>query len=391
MRSPAATVTAAVLAVIACAFPGLLVGGLAGEIQDDLGISGYTLGLAVAVFWLAAAAPSARAGRFVDRFGPGRGIQLAGSLAALGALGAAVAPTPAALLAALAVGGSANALATPGVSALASQAIRPERQGLALGVQLAGPAVAALLAGLALPLLTQPVGWRPTFAAAAILALGAVAVAPRAAGERPPADQRSGDHPVTPLLAFAVGAAAANAAAGALLTFLVIYSVEIGLSGGIAGTLLAAAGGGAVAVRLGLGALADRRPNTRLSRVIELLLALGAIGYALLTNHTPALLAAGAIGAISFAWGWPGLLLLAVVRRYPSDPGAAVGIVATGFFAGAVLGPLLAGLIAERTSFELLWWSCATLALLAAAAIHAGDHILTAGGESTHSQPSPDP
>jgi len=88
----------------------------------------------------------------------------------------------------------------------------------------------------------------------------------------------------------------------------------------------------------------------------------------------------GAILAVGLAWGWPGLLLLAVVRRHSGDPGAAVGIVVTGFFAGAVIGPLAAGPIADRASFDLVWWLCAALALLAAGSIDAGRRMLEPAG-----------
>jgi predicted MFS family arabinose efflux permease len=379
MPTPRAIVASAVLVIVGTAFPGLLVGGLAPEIQADLALSRPALGLAVAVFWLAAAVASAPAGRFVDRFGPLRGIHVAGVLAALGALGVAAAGSTSFLIASLAVGGSANAFSTPGVSALASRAIPTERQGLAFGVQLAGPAIAALLAGLALPLLAGPVGWRATFAAAAILALASAATVPRVTTPRPQMDSRSDDRRLRPLLMLALGAAAANAAAGALLTFLVVYCIEVGLSSGSAGALLAAASGTAVAVRLALGLLADRRPDAELGWVVALL-GLGATGYALVTTSVPALIAIGAILAVGLAWGWPGLLLLAVVRRHSGDPGAAVGIVVTGFFAGAVIGPLAAGPIAERASFELVWWLCAALALLAASSINAGRRMLEPAG-----------
>jgi MFS family permease len=376
--TPRATLVSAVLVIVGTSFPGLLVGGLAAEIRADLAVSRPALGLAVAVFWLAAAAPSAPAGRFVDRFGPLRGIHLAGVLAALGALGVATANSTGLLIASLVVGGSANAFSTPGVSALASRAIPAERQGLAFGVQLAGPAIAALLAGLALPLLAGPVGWRATFAAAAILAVATAGTVPRVITPRMALDPRSDDRRLPPLLMLAIGAAAANAAAGALLAFLVVYCIDIGFSSGGAGALLAAASGAAVAVRLTLGLLADRRPGAELRWVVGLL-GLGATGFALVTTSVPALVAVGATLAVGLAWGWPGLLLLAVVRRHSGDPGAAVGIVVTGFFAGAVIGPLVAGPIADGASFALVWWLCAALAVLAAGLINAGHRMLDPG------------
>lgn len=75
---------------------------------------------------------------------------------------------------------------------------------------------------------------------------------------------------------------------------------------------------------------------------------------------------AGSIVAGGLGWGWPGLLSLAVVRQSPEAPGAAMGIAATGLFAGAVLGPIAAGGLVEETSFDALWVACGVLSLLAA-------------------------
>ena len=374
MRSPAAIIASAVLIVIAYALPGLLLGSLAGQMRTDLELSKTGLGLAAAVFWFAAAVGAAPGGRLVDRFGSTRGIQVGGALATLGAAGVAMSGSSALLVISLAVGGAANALATPGVSALASGAIARQRLGLAFGLQQAGPPLAALVAGLALPVLGGTVGWRPVFAAAAVLAAAAAAAAPRVSPEKRSATRSPGP-PRRALLLLAGGALGANAAAGAALTFLVTYGVEIGLSAGAAGALFAAASASTVAVRLSLGVLADHRPDAA-PRWIAAQLVAAAAGHALLTASAPALVAIGAIAALALGWGWVGLLLFAVVRRSRGEPGAAVGVVAVGFFGGAVLGPLGAGVIAERASFEVLWWLCAGVSLLAAGAIHAGARSL---------------
>jgi MFS family permease len=376
MRSPAAIIASAVLVVIADALPGLLLGSLAGEMRADLGLSATGLGLAAAVFWFAAAVGSAPGGRFVDRFGPTRGIHVGGALAAMGAAGVAISGSPALLMISLAVGGAANALATPGVSALASGAIAKQRLGLAFGLQQAGPPLAALVAGLALPIVGRTIGWRPVFGAAALLAAAAAAAAPHMTAARSAPTRSRGPGRRT-LLLFAAGALGANAAAGATLTFLVSYGVDIGLSAGAAGALLAAASGSAVAVRLGLGVLADHRPRAA-PRWIAAQLIGAAAGHALLAAAVPSLVAVGAVIALALGWGWAGLFLTAIVRHSRGEPGAAVGVVAVGFFGGAVVGPLGAGIVADLASFELLWGLCAGTSLLAAGAIHAGTRSLSA-------------
>ena len=53
-----------------------------------------------------------------------------------------------------------------------------QRQGLAFGAQNSGATLGALLAGLALPVVAIPLGWRWAFVLVAALALAAAALAP---------------------------------------------------------------------------------------------------------------------------------------------------------------------------------------------------------------------
>jgi predicted MFS family arabinose efflux permease len=81
----------------------------------------------------------------------------------------------------------------------------------------------------------------------------------------------------------------------------------------------------------------------------------------------PAPYIAGLLLANAFGWGWPGLLHLAVARRFPTATAAASGVTQTGVSAGLLLGPLLLGLVITRAGwFEA--WALATGAALAAAA-----------------------
>ena len=79
-----------------------------------------------------------------------------------------------------------------------------------------------------------------------------------------------------------------------------------------------------------------------------------------------AALLAGGLG-----WSWPGALTLAVVERRPDAPAWAVGVMMTGLFVGAVVGPLVVGLLAEHDLFAAGWIACAAFALLAALTVAA--------------------
>ena len=77
-------------------------------------------------------------------------------------------------------------------------------------------------------------------------------------------------------------------------------------------------------------------------------------------------------GPLAFAtgWAWPGLFNLAVVRVNPSAPGAATGITQTGTYLGAVVGPVLFGVVAEHALVPgRRGWAPRRMALLAAMTI----------------------
>jgi MFS family permease len=66
-----------------------------------------------------------------------------------------------------------------------------------------------------------------------------------------------------------------------------------------------------------------------------------------------------------------GGLTLAVVQRSPGAPAWAVGVLMAGLFSGAIVGPLLIGVLAEHEWSTVAWSVCATCALLAAATVAA--------------------
>lgn len=350
--------------------PGFLTASLAPRIRADFAFGDATLGLAVGLFYVVSASLSVPAGRLVDRAGAARGMQLSAGLVAASCLAvAALAQSAASLTALLIVGGVANALGGPSVSALLKREVADHSQGLAFGAQQAGAPMGAMLAGLALPTLAIPFGWQWAFVAAAGLALFAVAFAPGAAatGAR---SAPAGRRPRGFSSVHALGAAAvlASAAGVGFVSFLVTYAVDSGMSEVAAGLLLAAVSLVATISRIAVGVFADRGRREPL-RLVAAMLVTSVAGYLLLTVGEPAVIAAAALLAGGLGWAWPGGLTLAVVRRSPQAPGWAVGVMMTGLFVGAVTGPLLTGFLADHELFEAAWIACAGLALLAAATI----------------------
>jgi MFS family permease len=352
--------------------PGFLAASLAPRIRADFPYGDSTLGLAVALFYVVSASGSIPAGRLVDRVGAAWGMRLAAASTAASCLAvAALAQSAASLTALMLLGGFGNALGGPSVSALLKREVAAHRHGLAFGAQQAGAPLGALVAGLALPAVAIPFGWRWAFLAAAALALVAVAYAPRSgatavhagtAGRRP--------RTFTSVHALGVAAALASAAGVGFVSFLVTYAVDSGMSEAAAGLLLAGVSFAATTSRIVLGLFADRAGQEPL-RPVATMLALSVLGYLLLTAGEPGVIAAAALLAGSLGWAWPGGLNLAVVQRSPEAPAWAVGVMMTGLFVGAIGGPLLTGFLVEHDLFTSAWIACAGLALLAAAAIAA--------------------
>ncbi len=366
------SVTTGTALIVAGVLPGFLTASLAPRIRHDFSFGDSILGLAVAIFYLTCMTGSTPAGHLVERIGARRGMRLGAALTAVSCLAvAALAHSAAALIVILLVAGLGNAIGGPAVSALLRRTVDTRRHGLAFGAQQSGASIGALLAGLALPAVAIPFGWRWAYVVAAALAVAAVALAPAPAPGEPSrlhAQTESAPHHLTSIRALALAATLASAAGVGFIAFLVTYSVDQGIGEGAAGLLLGAVSLAATISRVGLGVIADRSGADPL-RLTALILAGSVAGYLLLIAGEPAVIVLAALIVGSIGWSWPGTLTLAVVSRRPDAPAWAVGVMMSGLFAGAAGGPLLVGLLAEHDHFAAAWSLCAGLALAAAVTI----------------------
>jgi MFS family permease len=356
--------------IIAGALPSFLTASLAPRIQVDFAFGESVLGLTIAAFYVVSALFSTPSGRLVERIGGERGMQLAAATTAVSCLAVAgLAQSAASLVALLVIGGVGNALAGPAVSALLRREIAGHRHGLAFGAQQSGAPLGALLAGLALPLVAIPFGWRWAFLIAAALGLVAAARAPAGGVAPASASERVRPKPgLGAVHALALVAVLASAAGVGFISFLVLYAVDSGMSESAAGLLLGAVSLGATVSRIAMGLLADRRGQEPLGPA-AFVLAASVVGYVLLIAGSPPTVVVGALLAGTFGWSWPGALTLAVIQRSPEAPAWAVGVMMSGLFVGAVGGPLIVGLLADSGMFAGAWILCAGLALLAATTI----------------------
>lgn len=367
------TMWAAAAVATAATLPVFLTGALAVQMRDDLDFDERGLGLTVAAFFGAAAVLSTPGGRVAEWLGAARATRAAATMSGLSlVLIGAGARTFSLLMLGLLVGGAANALAQPATSLLMSQRIPPERLGMAFGVKQSAIPIATLLGGLAVPTVALTVGWRWAFIGAAMAALvlawrdpGAEkgATVRRRGARRSTDDTRLGA-----LVLLGIGAGLGAAAAGTVGSFLVSSAVESGIAEGTAGALAFVCSGAGIATRMTAGARADRRGGGHLA-VVATMLGVGTLAYAALASGEPALIVVGGFGAYCFAWGWPGLFNLAVVRNNPGAPGAATGITQTGTYIGAVLGPLLFGFAVDAWGYGWAFCGSGITSALAALAI----------------------
>ena len=236
-------------------------------------------------------------------------MQLGAGLTAVSCLAiAAFAHSAAVLIAILLVAGLGNAIGGPAVSALLRRTVNTGRHGLAFGAQQSGASIGALLAGVALPAVAIPFGWRWGYVVAGVLALVAVALSPAPEpGEPPRLHQQpaSAPHHLTSIRALAVAAALASAAGVGFIAFLVTYSIDRGIGEGAAGLLLGAVSLSATISRVGLGLIADRSAADPL-RLTALILAGSVAGYLLLIVGEPVVIVLAALLVGSIGWSWPG-------------------------------------------------------------------------------------
>ena len=378
-RSPAAVgaVLRAVAVSVLGVLPAFLVGALAVQIRADLDVGLGLFGLAAATLFTVSGSLARPGGRLVQRLGSRRGAALAAALATTSLTVIALAGSPAALVAGLAVGGLGNAVAQPSANAVVSELVTEHRLGVAFGIKQSSIPAATLLGGLAVPGVALVFGWRWAVAGAVGLAVvlllasltGGRDAGRRAGSARAPA-ARAPDRglPRGGLVVLTLGGFLGSAAATPTGIFLVDSAVAAGMGAGAAGLLFAACSVLGLVVRIGFGWWADRHPGRSAYLFIANLLALGTLGYALLaTGSVPASVAGGVL-AYGAGWAWTGLFHFTVIRDNRGAAASVTGFVQTGLSLGAATGPLLFGLVAQA-SYSAAWLTTAALGLAAAVTV----------------------
>lgn len=357
---------------IAANLPVFLVGGLAVQMKADLGFGPAALGIAAGAFFAMGALSSPFTGRLVERVGPALSLRAAALLSGAVQLAIAVAAesiVPVVVL--LAIGGLANAWAQPASNVALADVVPARRLGVALGVQKSAIPAAALLGGLAVPVVALTVGWRWAFVGGALLSFVCALLmpdsSPRPRRRRAVRVEGKPDVPMRNLVLLAIGVGLGSSASNALGAFLVLSSVAAGVTEAAAGLMLTGGSIAGICMRLLAGSRADRNPGGTL-RAMAAMFVLAGVSFAMLASGDDLLLFVATPLAFATAYAWPGLFHLFVVRTNPSAPGAATGIAMTGTLSGAVAGPMLFGAIAGASSYAVAWL-CAAGMLLCGAAV----------------------
>ena len=353
------------------AVPAFLLGAQFVLVEEDLALDERHLGIAVGVFFAAAALASHPAGSMADRLGHRASTLVAGALSFIAALiVAVVARGTTGLLVGLGLAGVANAALQMTANASLARSIPRHRQGIAFGIKQSAVPLAILMGGLAVPAVGLAVGWRWTYGVLALCAALVMLLAMRSGSSvstTPSTMALDSDRaPRGALVLTAVATTLANGAANSLGAFLPAWTYSLGVSAGTSGLFLALCAAVCVAARILSGAAGDRRSGRNIPWV-AVQMTIGAIGFVLLAQGDVPLVVLGALIAFGFGWAWPGLLIFAVVRVGRDRPARASSAVQAGGFAGGAAGPPLFGWLIVTTSYETGWLVAASLLLAAAA------------------------
>jgi predicted MFS family arabinose efflux permease len=338
------------------------------DIRSSYGLTSGALGVIAAGSYLAYLAASAAVGPLAARLGARRLVVLGGCLATTGMLLAGLSGTPLVLAVGVLVGGASCGLVFPPFSDAVKALVAPARQARTLAAISAGTGYGVAIA---VPIaLVAGSAWRSAwlaFAAVAMLAtLWAARVLPRAVTRPTPRDlpriswswlvcPRSG-----PLL---VGALLLGLAASVYWTFAVDYLVTEGsLSASTSRLFLALVGAASVLGVLAGDLLGRVSPAGAFSALTAMLG--GAFG---LLAAAPASVGAAALSGVLFGASFNLVVAIQCIwtsRVFAQRPSTGLAALMFMLGLGLLIGPLAAGLLADRFGLGAVLLIAAALAAI---------------------------
>lgn len=379
--------------VIAGVMPTALLAAFSVRIEESFSISDPQIGFVLSCYYMVSVGLAVVAGRLADRIGPGRSAIWGSCLTMSALLGTSmVAGHYPALLGCYVVGGAGLALTSPTTNVILANSIPVKRLGVAIGIKQSAAPLGAMIAGFAVATPLAADNWRLVFVLAiAIPSIGLftmgglhlrrvldVTTGLVVAQQVP----RQSEVSVWKMRWLILGAASGTFSSAGVTGFLVLGLVDRGFTESTAGLVLGIASIATVCVRIGSGALLDRRAF-RSGRGMVALLLVGSLGYVFLSTGWAIGLIAGALIAYAAGWGWQAIYHYSFVEFFPRDVGAATGAGRLGVATGAAVGPSVFGYLAHTVGFRLAWLTSAGLMAMAAWLLGRGyRHLYRAKGES---------
>ncbi len=365
--------SAAALTVVAV--PTFMLGAFGPRIKEELGFGETAFGAIFTIGFLASAIGLQFAGVVADRRGPSPTMRAGILVAGTGALAIAVLgrtyPAVVGFFCLIRIGES---MVQPATNTLVSRVVPFRMRGRSVGIKQSAIPFSTALAGFAVPLAGDTIGWEATFGIVALCAVPVVfAVPPNpsapATGAAPTASASLRRLPHLRLLALG-----GCFAAGAVITvsgFFTTAAEEAGYSSGEAGVLLGVGGLILIVSRLSWGLAADRLEFDRF-RAVAVAVGVGAIPFVLYATESRPLLLVGTVVVFGVGWSWPGLMLLGLIELHPEAPGAASAVVQTAILVGALASPIAFGALADAKGFSVAWYLPAGFAVAGSALLMAG-------------------
>lgn len=388
MTGISASVARAVGLIITGSLPLLMLGALGASISADVGLANAQFGMVFASFSVASLALATTAGGVSERIGWPAAGRIGCLLSATCMLGLALFGRSLEWLIVFAVvGGAAQAVTAPAANLLMAKKAGHHRIGTAMGLKQSAVAISGILAGVAVPTLALTLGWRwalgLTGVGASLVSLtmpriAPVPVVPRKVTAKGGQLRSLGSRfPEAPSLVL-MGAAGflGTFAAQTYNAFFVVSSVDRGMSESLAASVFAVSGVASLVVRILSGVAVDQiqRLERWPLRTAAGLLLTGAAGLVLITLDAPVAWMAGALLACGAGWGWPALYHYAIVRRFEDEPARVTGVLRVGLSGGAMLGPLIFGLLSTGYGYAQAWLLAAAVAGIGTAALAGAEH-----------------
>ncbi|MEX5262291.1 MFS transporter [Kocuria sp. CPCC 205263] len=346
--------------------PVFLLGALATEITATIHVPAYGVGLAVGIYWAAAALTSACAG-VIGRGLSEKGMGIAAVLLAVLSLAGSASWIPSWpwLIVWASLGGLGNGLGHPSSNHLLVTHIPASSRGLAFGVKQAAVPLTGMVAGVSIPLVALTLGWPVAFILMAVL--GVLVLIPTALTRATPTAEGAARsaaqlerHVRRALVLMATMTMFAAGAANSALAFAVIGALERGIAVGPAGVLLAIGSASGALTRIVVGRVVDRGGVSALP-LIQAAIVACVVGLALMAIPATWSYMVGFLLAAGLGWGWPGLVHFLVSHMAPGATAAATGIVQTGTYIGNTIGPVLTGVVLSLGNSTQTWAMLSTM------------------------------